>query len=151
MRPPRHQPRTTPVHLSDESPAQDETPATPVQEPVNLAQSSVATAAADQATPVHVPPLTASGGETERPHQAQPQREPAELPKQAPASEPPQEPEELTKSTIYLDDASDQFLEEAIYLGRKQKPRIDSRSAIVRFALRALSENMTPGIGRASV
>jgi hypothetical protein len=68
-----------------------------------------------------------------------------ELPKQSQAPVASQEPEELTKSTIYLDDASDEFLEEAIYLGRKQKPRIDSRSAIVRFALRALSESMTPG------
>ncbi|MFC9556064.1 hypothetical protein ACFTWF_35170 [Rhodococcus sp. NPDC056960] len=140
MPPPRHQPRATPVNLSDESPSQEATPGTPVQEPVNLAQPSMSTGAAD----VHVPPVTTNGGDADQQPPAQRQT-PAELPKQAPASVPPQEPEELTKSTIYLDDASDQFLEEAIYLGRKQKPRIDSRSAIVRFALRALSESMTPG------
>ncbi|MFD0449795.1 hypothetical protein ACFQZK_01930 [Rhodococcus aetherivorans] len=75
-------------------------------------------------------------------------REPAlalpasELPKAAPPV-PSTEVDELTKSTIYLDAETDQFLEEAIYLGRKQKPRIDSRSAIVRFALRELASRMS--------
>lgn len=145
MPPPRHQPRATPVNLPDESPSQQETPAPPLQEPVNLPQPSVETVAADQVAHVHAPPLTANGGEADQQQPAKPQRTPVELPNQSQAPVASQEPEELTKSTIYLDDASDEFLEEAIYLGRKQKPRIDSRSAIVRFALRALSESMTPG------
>ena len=144
MPPPRHQPRTTPVNLTNGSTAQDEPSTPPITEPASLVPPAVAPVTDDQVAPVQIPPVAAGGGGVVQPKKTQPQQIPQGSPKQAPTSDTAQEPEELTKSTIYLDDASDQFLEEAIYLGRKQKPRIDSRSAIVRFALRALSESMTP-------
>lgn len=53
-------------------------------------------------------------------------------------------PDKLEKATIYLDAPTDSFLEDVIAAGRRQKPRIDSRSAIVRLALRELADRMSP-------
>ena len=47
-------------------------------------------------------------------------------------------------STIYFDEETDNFLEEVSIAGRRTKPRIDSRSAIARFAMRKLMNEMSP-------
>ncbi|MBE7157754.1 MAG: hypothetical protein INR62_04860 [Rhodospirillales bacterium] len=47
-------------------------------------------------------------------------------------------------STIYFDEATDDFLEEVCIAGRRSKPRIDSRSAIARYAMRKLMAEMSP-------
>ncbi|MDH3013829.1 hypothetical protein [Gordonia alkanivorans] len=47
-------------------------------------------------------------------------------------------------STIYFDEETDDFLEEVSIAGRRTKPRIDSRSAIARFAMRRLMKEMAP-------
>lgn len=47
-------------------------------------------------------------------------------------------------STIYFDEETDDFLEEVSIAGRRTKPRIDSRSAIARFAMRRLMNEMSP-------
>lgn len=49
----------------------------------------------------------------------------------------------VVKSSIYLDTATDDFLEEVRIRGRKSKPKIDaSRSAVVRLALARLEDQM---------
>lgn len=51
----------------------------------------------------------------------------------------------LEKSSIYLDPHNDDFLEDIRVAGRRSKPKVDaSRSAVVRLALRRLSEQMKP-------
>ncbi|SDT93100.1 hypothetical protein [Gordonia westfalica] len=47
-------------------------------------------------------------------------------------------------STIYFDEPTDDWLEEVSIAGRRTKPRIDSRSAIARYAVRKLMNEMTP-------
>ena len=47
-------------------------------------------------------------------------------------------------STIYFDEPTDDWLEEVCITGRRTKPRIDSRSAIARYAVRKLMNEMTP-------
>ncbi|WP_461666421.1 hypothetical protein [Gordonia sputi] len=47
-------------------------------------------------------------------------------------------------STIYFDEPTDDWLEEVSIAGRRSKPRIDSRSAIARYAVRKLMNEMTP-------
>ncbi len=72
---------------------------------------------------------------------------PPGAPVSAPKADRPVEaelPDKLEKATIYLDAPTDSFLEDVIAAGRRQKPRIDSRSAIVRLALRELAERMSP-------
>ncbi|MGX4711842.1 hypothetical protein [Rhodococcus ruber] len=129
MPPPRHKPRSVPVEI----PTDSENPTNPIAPPVQEIRSSTSDAAA------HLEQAAAQTVNDREPALALPA---SELPKAAP-SVPSTEVDELTKSTIYLDAETDQFLEEAIYLGRKQKPRIDSRSAIVRFALRELASRMS--------
>lgn len=51
----------------------------------------------------------------------------------------------LTRSTIYVNAESDDWLEDVATLGRRSKPRADaSRSAVVRLALERLRTDMTP-------
>ncbi|MCW2539646.1 MAG: hypothetical protein JWN95_1371 [Frankiales bacterium] len=53
--------------------------------------------------------------------------------------------DELTRSSIYLDAAADDYLEAVRRVGRKSKPKVDaSRSAVVRLALARLSSELTP-------
>ncbi len=112
-----------------------------------------------RATPVD---LTASGDEGQAGRAAPPAQEPAASPAPTPAapvavapSEPTpapkadrqdkdELPDKLEKATIYLDAPTDAFLEDVIAAGRRQKPRVDSRSAIVRLALRELANKMSP-------
>lgn len=129
MPPPRHKPRSVPVEIPTDSEDSTKPIAPPVQE---VGPSTSANAVHSEQTAAQI----VNGGETAS---AMPASEP---PKAAPPA-PSTEVDELTKSTIYLDAETDQFLEEAIYLGRKQKPRIDSRSAIVRYALRELASRMS--------
>ncbi|MDV6296919.1 hypothetical protein [Rhodococcus aetherivorans] len=130
MPPPRHKPRSVPVEI----PTDSEEPTKPIAPSVQEDRPSTSATAAP-----HVEQAAAQIVNGRDPSSAMP---PSALPKAAPPAPSP-EVDELTKSTIYLDAETDQFLEEAIYLGRKQKPRIDSRSAIVRFALRELASRMS--------
>lgn len=50
----------------------------------------------------------------------------------------------VAPSTIYFDEQTDEWLEEAAIAGRRGRPKIDSRSAFARLAVRRLMEDMTP-------
>ncbi|PND53468.1 MULTISPECIES: hypothetical protein [Rhodococcus] len=130
MPPPRHKPRSVPVEI----PTDSENPTKSIAPTVQEIRPSTSDAAAAH--------LEQAAAQTVNGREPAPALPASELPKAAPPA-PSVEVDELTKSTIYLDAETDQFLEEAIYLGRKQKPRIDSRSAIVRFALRELASRMS--------
>ncbi len=57
----------------------------------------------------------------------------------------PAVPNDLTKVSIYLDEASDTFLETVCTAARFAKPRVDAtRSAVVRLALKRLAQQMHP-------
>lgn len=50
----------------------------------------------------------------------------------------------LVKTTVHLGASEDYFLDEVSFAGRRARPKVDaSRSAVVRLALRRLSEQMT--------
>jgi hypothetical protein len=51
----------------------------------------------------------------------------------------------LIRASIYLDDASDEFLEDVRVAARRATPKVDaSRSAVVRLALLRLSDELSP-------
>ena len=51
----------------------------------------------------------------------------------------------LVRSTIYLDESANEWLEGIAIDGRRAKPKVDaSRSAVVRLAVQRLMESMTP-------
>lgn len=57
---------------------------------------------------------------------------------------PPAPDPALVRSTIYFDESLDQWLHEVAALGRRVTPRVDvTRSAVVRFALQRLQEEMS--------
>lgn len=105
-----------------------------------------AVAAAPGTTPVPAPPDTTASA----PAAVQVSSPPAKK-KQQPA-EPTTPPNAATTttgrtvgpSTIYFDEPTDDWLEEVCITGRRTKPRIDSRSAIARYAVRKLMNEMTP-------
>ncbi|OBK25097.1 hypothetical protein A5634_02110 [Mycobacterium asiaticum] len=69
---------------------------------------------------------------------------PAPLPT-PPAPAPSAPPSELTKVSIYLDEATDAFLETVRTSARFAKPRVDAtRSAVVRLALTRLAAQLHP-------
>lgn len=71
--------------------------------------------------------------------------EPADAPGTAEQPAAATEAEALTKVTVYVDSAADEFLESVRMAGRLAKPKIDaSRSAVVRFALAELAQRMSP-------
>ncbi|GAA2788101.1 hypothetical protein [Mycolicibacterium pallens] len=92
------------------------------------------------------------------PPRHQPRRTPVDIPGSAspPAvapQPPPQTPPapappttagtDLTKVSIYLDDTTDAYLETVRAAARATKPRVDAtRSAVVRFALNRLAEQL---------
>lgn len=92
------------------------------------------------------------------PPRHQPRRTPVDIPDNAspPAvapQPPPQAPPapappttagtDLTKVSIYLDDTTDAYLETVRAAARATKPRVDAtRSAVVRFALNRLAEQL---------
>ncbi|OBS01337.1 hypothetical protein A9W98_20715 [Mycobacterium gordonae] len=92
------------------------------------------------------------------PPRHQPRRTPVDIPDSAspPAvapQPPPQAPPapappttagtDLTKVSIYLDDTTDAYLETVRAAARATKPRVDAtRSAVVRFALNRLAEQL---------
>lgn len=52
--------------------------------------------------------------------------------------------DELTRASIYLDAAGDNYLEQVRSAGRMSKPKIDaSRSAVVRLALERLAADLS--------
>ncbi|KXP11612.1 hypothetical protein AXK57_21975 [Tsukamurella pulmonis] len=50
----------------------------------------------------------------------------------------------VSPSTIYFDEATDDYLEEVAIAGRRGRPKIDSRSAFARLAVRRMMEQLTP-------
>ena len=66
---------------------------------------------------------------------------PAEDPATAPAGA---SGRSVAPSTIYFDEESDDWLEEACSAGRRGRPKLNSRSAFARLAVRLLREQMTP-------
>jgi hypothetical protein len=52
--------------------------------------------------------------------------------------------DDLTRSSIYIDAAGDEFLEAVRAAGRRSKPKVDaSRSAVVRLALSKLADDLS--------
>ena len=52
--------------------------------------------------------------------------------------------DDLTRSSIYIDAAGDEFLETVRAAGRRSRPKVDaSRSSVVRLALSKLAEDMS--------
>ncbi|MGD9512471.1 hypothetical protein [Mycolicibacterium sp.] len=89
-------------------------------------------------TPVDMPAAPAPATASEPP-KAQPAA-PAPT-----AAAPPAAGTDLTKVSIYLDDATDASLETVRAAARATKPRVDAtRSAVVRLALNRLAEQLTP-------
>lgn len=85
---------------------------TPVDIPDNASPPAVAPQPPPQAPPAPAPPATAGGTD-------------------------------LTKVSIYLDDTTDAYLETVRAAARATKPRVDAtRSAVVRFALNRLAEQL---------
>lgn len=54
------------------------------------------------------------------------------------------EPDKLVTSTIYFDTDTDEWIEQACIIGRRGRPKINSRSAFTRLAVRRLMEEMSP-------
>lgn len=85
---------------------------TPVDIPDNASPPAVAPQPPPQAPPAPAPPTTTAGTD-------------------------------LTKVSIYLDDTTDAYLETVRAAARATKPRVDAtRSAVVRFALNRLAEQL---------
>lgn len=91
-------------------------------------------------TPVQMPDTAPPPSATPPPTSASP----------APATRPPAIPSppadsDLTKVSIYLDEPADAYLETVRAAARTAKPRVDAtRSAVVRFALNRLAEQLDP-------
>lgn len=87
-------------------------------------------------TPVDIPANASPPAVAPQPPQPPPQAPPA------PAS-PTTAGTDLTKVSIYLDDTTDAYLETVRAAARATKPRVDAtRSAVVRFALNRLAEQL---------
>ncbi|MFW0797651.1 hypothetical protein AAFP30_27865 [Gordonia sp. CPCC 205515] len=104
-----------------------------------------AVAAAPGTTPVPAPPDTtasapAAGQVSPPPKKKQQHAAPATPPTAATTTT----GRTVGPSTIYFDEPTDDWLEEVCITGRRTKPRIDSRSAIARYAVRKLMNEMTP-------
>ncbi|WP_426376278.1 hypothetical protein ACN9MI_25775 (plasmid) [Rhodococcoides fascians] len=130
MPPPRNAPRATPVELE------------PPLGPPETTERATDNNAEARHTAVE-PDVAPAAPQTPSTLPTVSDRSPANNVQQASQAD-EEEPNKLEKSTIYLDAVTDAFLEDVITSGRKQKPRIDSRSAIVRYALKVVAEQMTP-------
>lgn len=100
--------------------------------------------------PVTGKKITAPGSTTtaNRPLTGEPAPSPAAAGKTKPRRPGLQSPENgaTFKVTLYVDRATDEFMEAARVEGLTSRPKVDvSRSAVVRLALRRLMDDMSPG------
>ena len=131
--PPRHKPRQDQVEL----PVDDSTPQADQAAPPQSAAPSVA-GPDSAATPPPTPPATAtpSPAPAPAPEAAAPRRAAAK----ATAA---QSARKVGPTTMYFDAETDDWLEDVLAIGRRGTPKVSSKSAIARLAIRELAKRMS--------
>lgn len=134
MPPPRHKPRQDQVEIptsdttnkAEERVAPAEPPARSAPAPTAAATPSPAPAAPEEPAPT----ATAATAATAAP---------------AVASTPPEArpPRKVGPTTMYFDAETDDWLEDVLAIGRRGTPKVSSKSAIARLAIRELAKKMS--------
>ena len=135
MPPPRHKPRQEQVEIPDEQAA---SPVTPV--PASVKEST-------PTQPQTAAPTPTAKAETATVDTAPRQVPPAPAQKPRPASPAAASasatPRKVGPTTMYFDVETDDWLEDVLAIGRRGTPKVSSKSAIARLAIRELAKRMT--------